>query len=479
MNASAATPPQSLTWLHLCPRDCSLVLNEKTPEWMVQQALPFNGEGARIGVHWNANQLRLADDEAGCVMINSWVSEKEARELGLSYVRRFAVIPNLHEARWFIPLDCGAVSAAAFSLYTPARRSAKVKRRLIQLAAHLPGGFWYRDHLLIALREPPSLEQALAPLWSDPIRLALSCGAPEGARNRKASALAIDLQGNLRAFVKLARSEIAREIVAHEAAMLPGLAHVRAPRLLMNEEIDGTLVMAQTPLPGSPAPLPFGRAHAAFLQSLQSPEKIVAAQSPMILGLRQRLENLEMHEVLIPSPGTPGEGQDRDRAPNPDPLPSLPPDYRGRETELSEILADVLPSLEQMSVPITIIHGDFAPWNLRIEGGAISAFDWEYGQLSGLPLIDEIHYRLQVGLLLEHWSAHRGAEEIEKLCQSRPQGLSSENAATLAIVYLLDMLARLLTEGYGEDHEMIVWHRAVLGRIMCRRVNHAKEVAVA
>src|SRR6185437_6356785 len=146
---------------------------------------------------------------------------------------------------------------------------------------------------------------------------------------------------------------------------------------------------------------------------------------------------------------------------------------------LSEILMDLMPSLEQMSVPVTIVHGDFAPWNLRIEGGTIAAFDWEYGQLSGLPLIDEIHYRLQVGLLLEHWSAHRGAEEIEKLCQSRPQGLSCENAATLAIVYLLDTLARLLNEGYGEDHEMIVWNRAVLGRIMSRRVNHAKEVAVA
>ena len=442
MSACVATPPQSLTWLHLCPGECSLVFDEKTPAWMVQQASPLNGGGARIGVNWNAPELRLAEDEAGCVMINSRVSEKQTKDLGLSYVRRFAVIPNLREARWFIPLDSGAVSAAAFSLYTPARRSAKIKRVLIQLAAHLPGGFWYRDHLMVALREPPALEKALAPLWPEPVRLALSCGAPEGARNRKASALAIDLRGNLRAFVKLARSDIAREIVAHEAAILPALAHARAPRLLMNQEIDGTLAMAQTPLPGRPAPLAFSPAHAAFLQSLQTSEKIVAAQSPIVQSLRKHLKNLAMHG-------------------------------------LSEILMDLVPALEQLSVPVTIVHGDFAPWNLRIDDGAISAFDWEYAQLSGLPLIDEIHYRLQVGLLLEHWSANRGAEEMERLCQSRPRGFSTENAATLAIVYLLDMLARLLTEGYGEDHEMIVWHRAVLGRIMSRRVNDTKGVAVA
>lgn len=442
MKVGIATPPQSLTWLHLCPSECSLAFDEKTPAWMVQQASPFNGEGARIGVHWNVSEVRPADDEAGCVMINGQVSEKQANDRGLSYVRQFAAIPNLREARWFIPPDRGAVSSAAFSLYTPARRSAKIKRGLIQAAAHLPGGFWYRDHLMIALREPPAIEKALAPLWPDPIRLALSCGAPQGARNRKASALAIDLRGNLRAFVKLARSEIAREIVAHEGAILPGLAKIRAPRLLMNQEIDGTLVMAQTPLPGSPAPLAFGSAHAAFLQSLQSPEKIIATQSPMIQGLRQRLQHPAMHGLL-------------------------------------EILVDLIPALEQLSVPVTIVHGDFAPWNLRIHEGMISAFDWEYARLSGLPLLDEIHYRLQVGLLLEHWSTDRGTREIERLCQSRPQGLSAENAATLAIVYLLDILARLLTEGYGEDHEMIVWHRDVLGRIMGRRVNHAKEVAVA
>jgi len=442
MSAATATPPPSLTWLHLCPGEYSLVFDENTPGWMVQQASRFDERGALVGVHWNANEVQLADDQAGCVMINSRVSEKQAKGLGLSYVRRFAVIPNLREARWFIPLDCGAVSAAAFSLYTPARRSAKIKRALVQAAARLPGGFWYRDHLLVALREPPGIEKTLAPLFSEPIRLALSCGAPEGARNRKASALAIDRRGNLRAFVKLARSEIAREIVAHEAAMLPGLAHIRAPRLLLNEEIDGTLVMVQTPLPGSTAPLAFGPAHAAFLQSLRSPEIILAAQSPMIQRLRQRLDHPAMHG-------------------------------------LSEILMDLMPSLEQMSVPVTIVHGDFAPWNLRMEGGAISAFDWEYGQLSGLPLIDEIHYRLQVGLLLEHWPAQRGAEEIGSLCQSRPQGLSSENAATLAIVYLIDMLARLLSEGYGEEQEMIIWHRAVLGHIMSRRTSSMKEVAVA
>lgn len=442
MSAPVATPPQSLTWLHLCPGECSLIFNEETPAWMIEQGSPFNRGDARIAVHWNANELQLKDDEAGRVMINSQVSEKQAKDLGFPYVRRFAAIPDLRNARWFIPLDCGAVSAAAFSLYTPARRSAKIKRRLIQVAAHLPGGFWYRDHMMIALREPPALEKALAPLWSEPIRLALSCGAPEGARNRKASALAIDRNGNLRAFVKLAWSEIAREIVAHEAAILPELAHVRAPRLLMNQEIDGTLVMAQTPLPGRPAPLAFGPAHAAFLQSLQSQENIVAAQSPMILGLRQRLEHPTMHD-------------------------------------LREIMVELTPSLEQMNVPVTIIHGDFAPWNLRIDGGAISAFDWEYGQLSGLPLIDEIHYRLQVGLLLDHWSAQRGADEIEGFCRSRPQGLSTVQAATLAIVYLLDMLARLLAEGYGEDHEMIVWHRELLGRVASRRATKPKEVAVA
>ena len=56
---------------------------------------------------------------------------------------------------------------------------------------------------------------------------------------------------------------------------------------------------------------------------------------------------------------------------------------------------------DEMRIPSTIVHGDFAPWNLREHNGQIAAFDWEYAELDGLPLVDQTHYELQVGYLLK------------------------------------------------------------------------------
>ena len=79
------------------------------------------------------------------------------------------------------------------------------------MQTHLP--IWYRDHVWIAQRETPAVESAINALFpGQDVRWGLSSGAPEGARNRKASALVLARDGTMLAFVKLARSAIARAI---------------------------------------------------------------------------------------------------------------------------------------------------------------------------------------------------------------------------------------------------------------------------
>jgi hypothetical protein len=82
-----------------------------------------------------------------------------------------------------------------------------------------------------------------------------------------------------------------------------------------------------------------------------------------------------------------------------------------------------------------------------------------------LPLIDETHFRLQVSYLLKHWTEEQAARELTQAASRRPCGLSAAQALAMQTVYLVDMLRRLLEEGYDAQDEMLVWYRRVLRRL--------------
>ena len=127
-----------------------------------------------------------------------------------------------------------------------------------------------------------------------------------------------------------------------------------------------------------------------------------------------------------------------------------------------------MPTLQTMEVTSTIIHGDFAPWNLRIHEGRISAFDWEYGELDGLPLVDETHYLLQLGSQLHHWNIDQACECLSDIAAAKPLGMSEAQVRAIHAVYLIDSLVRLLNEGYDPEDEMLAWYRELLNRLMTK-----------
>jgi hypothetical protein len=64
-------------------------------------------------------------------------------------------------------------------------------------------------------------------------------------------------------------------------------------------------------------------------------------------------------------------------------------------------------------------HGDFAPWNIRaINARNLQAFDWEFGQLEGMPGWDWFHFFVQTCILGKRHSAERVAAEVEDLLAS-------------------------------------------------------------
>jgi hypothetical protein len=449
---SSTTPPPALTWTHLVPSTAEFHCTS-APDWFAAELAAISVAGApRVDVLWNDAAIPF-DRVAACDAIVAINSRNfpcaQLQTAGYTYLRHFAVLPSLKNARWFVPLDSPAVSSAAMSLYTPSRLSAKLKRGAVRLAMHARLPIWYHDHVWIAQREAPPIEAALNPLFpGQDVRWALSSGAPEGARNRKASALMLAPDGEMLAFVKLARSAIARQILGRETDVLNHLSRFTeiaesVPRVLFTGEMDDVRVLAQTPLQGSPAPIGLTRAHLSFLQSMQTSLTVRAADTATASEMGGRLESL------------------------------------GRSGQpLLAIWDDVLPVLREFDVPITIVHGDFAPWNLRLDKGRLGAFDWEYGEPHGLPLMDEIHYRLQCGWLLDEWGTLQGFKCLLELMEQHPYGLQAGCVEAIAKVYLLDALARLLGEGYDEQEDVIKWHRGVLNRLVSYRTKYL-EAAVA
>ncbi len=172
-------------------------------------------------------------------------------------------------------------------------------------------------------------------------------------------------------------SPLARQIAEHEALVLKALADLpeakfQSPRLIFSGEVDGKFLILQSALHGSPAPAHWTPGHERFLEALRRGSHKPAAYTAMIRALHARLPLLPVYGDC-----------------------------------LQRVLDDMMPALESLKVPWTIVHGDFAPWNLRQHGEHIAAFDWEYAQLDGLPLVDETHFRLQIAYLLNQWTDER------------------------------------------------------------------------
>ena len=224
---------------------------------------------------------------------------------------------------------------------------------------------------MIAQHTPPPIERKMAELFpasrfgwpSHPER-------PEPARNRKVSAAVIDTLGRIVGFAKIAGSELSLRLLRDESRALPELArrNIAAPQLLFAGEVDGSFVTLQKPLKGKSVTPKMSQSKLALLASLRSDRIQFASESNMVATLSQRINALPI---------------DGDK--------------------LRDALDEIMSTLQQMRVPSTIVHGDFAPWNLREHDGTTTAFDWEYAEVDGLPLFDQTHYALQVGYLLDNW----------------------------------------------------------------------------
>jgi hypothetical protein len=414
--------PAPLTWTALLPADSQFIASPNVPEWFSQLLARRTGE-RRIPVYSCEEISRVRED--AFVAINCTGGAKLDRRY--KYVRRFAVLPSLENARWFVPLESPSISTAAFSLYSPAKFSARMKVRAAKLVAHTRLPLWYRDQILVAQTQAPPLQRHAESLFpGQKIYLALSAGAPEPARNRKTSAAILTEEGKILGFAKIAGSALSERLVRREAQLLGALERLVtsiAPKAIYSGDVDGSFVLIQEQLPGRVTSAHFTDLHRELLETMRHGQRKRVTDSRMLARLRQDVREL--------------------------------PELRARLESLTPVLCDTV-------VPSTIVHGDFAPWNLREHKGQLRAFDWEYGELDGLPFMDELHFHLQIGHEMQGWSPRDANDYLSKHAQLKPLKLSPTQVNAIQQVAIIDQLARLYGEGYDRSNEMLAWYEDLL-----------------
>lgn len=108
------------------------------------------------------------------------------------------------------------------------------------------------------------------------------------------------------------------------------------------------------------------------------------------------------------------------------------------------IFAELARGLEQRVIHPVLFHGDLAPWNIKIpDNNQWTVFDWERGDLRGMPGYDWLHYFIQTRILVAKKPTRALMQELGQLF-SRPE--FEEYAALthisgikrqLAMIYLL------------------------------------------
>jgi hypothetical protein len=179
---------------------------------------------------------------------------------------------------------------------------------------------------------------------------------------------------------KVALQPSANDAIAQEAHWLDKLNRSEPmaeflPELLLQGTLPcGRRYISMLALPQGMSSAHFGAPHYAFLRVLaqQKPALYVWQQSEAYKRLHTRT-----HAVL----------------------PLIDQRYHGL---LLGALAEVEQQIGNRELPASMVHGDFAPWNLRLNNGHLFVFDWEYAEACGNPLQDFLHFHL-IPRALQRW----------------------------------------------------------------------------
>jgi hypothetical protein len=270
----------------------------------------------------------------------------------------FFVIPGKHGPRWIVPGNA-SYGRVFLEQWQPYDLSSRLKWRIVLIAyrlgllSRLPG----INTIFVAGAEQ-SWDGVGWGLTEPPVPV-IYVGTP-GSTRKAVVGLVESRTRKLRTIAKIPVSPGSVATIQHEMAMLSKLALQKpdfAPRVVYANSETGITV--QEAFAGVPTSRRLMRHHIDWLSELNIGDESICLQD-IATDVAMQVEQL----VVI-------------------------------DPEVRELIAAVCRQLDdRTSLPAVWVHGDFAPWNLKMTNdGRLVAVDWEYSFPNGLPLFDIVYFR--------------------------------------------------------------------------------------
>jgi hypothetical protein len=410
-----------------------------TPAGMVDLLAPRTGSTERglfVSGMFEPTPNGLAGYQRVVVMNGPRALPGQLRAAGFPWVRRFGILPGVHDPRFLIPLESAGGASRALRLYSPITLRGRLARRGAMTLARTSLYGWYRDHITIATREQPAIERRLQELLGvDRPSLVFSTGRP--LAQSKHTIGVQDGHGTWRAFIKDAEGSWARPALQNEAAWLRTLRQSAArdtvPELLAEDESSHGLRLIMSAGPEQSAPMRFGDLHRGWLTNLKANTSTPGTLEQSSLAVRMVDDWPKMKQ------GVPAIWQER-----------LARAYR--------VLQQLLDS---QVVCLSASHGDFTPWNTRrFPDGRLFVFDWEMARDRSLPLRDLYHFHFMIALTLgKGLHPSRTAAWVEEKARAMPDRVNRSLLAPLFLAYLIDLALDylgMLTARDGQNDDAVL-----------------------
>ena len=339
--------------------------------------------------------------------------------------RMYAAYPNLANVRWLLPAKEPALRRAGIEgLYQPSSLRGRTLRTIIGAGALQGEKVWLQEDNLQRLETMVGSVMGV-----EAVRLAFYLGVP--APHRKVTAQVLTPEGKTLAYAKIATSQLAQAALKTERRALLRLSQSAGlqgtvPELLGSLEWHGGTILLITMGPPRPGPRGLSSAHLRFctqlFQSFRGHQTFV--ESPMWSSISEIWLHLQRS--------------------SPETLPA----------NLGPALERLHEELGPVNMPLSLAHGDFAPWNTRLGERSLFVLDWERASEGMTPLYDAFNFQALQAALQGRRSGIRDRRFFLTLLDALwPEGrkhLPDLYLAYLAHVGLLYSEAQSLDPGVGE-----------------------------
>lgn len=382
----------------------------------------------RVFLGWQDNRplpfLReLADsrpDYSACAIAENPSSRtyEYLRRQGYTHQRQFALLPSRRNCRWLLPKAAKRLRVDGLELYMPRRYLGRMVKALISRARAAGWEDWVRDSIVIVSRTALPIETLLSAATGErEIALSLAPGTPGAFQKLTVQVMRPD--GSILGYMKLPMTEVAGERLRHEATIVRDLCaypelRPHIPRVIFAGPLQGRYVVFQSALDGEAAPQHYAHLHERFL------DKLHGCRPERRSGLHVVEETSQKWNQIAGRMGARWQGLGRGA------------------------LRIAARELEGREVACGVAHGDFAPWNMRMEDGDLQLFDWESASWNRPLLWDKFHFMTQTECLLNTHYGH--ASETNSRATNR----------SLYLLYLLDSAGQYWAEG---AQDVVIRHR--------------------